>query len=141
MERDSFVLDLMSTIIETSVQTIPISGSSKADTDQNCFLEKSIPGWREHVKPYKEDAIFWHAIWESTGRPNKGFFKEMMTKTRNQYQYAIRRTKRMSNSLRARNLLQVSELGTVALLKEMKSIKGTKKSSSNLPDNQGSSSL
>ena len=41
MERDSFVLDLMSTIIETSHQTIPMSGSAKADPDKNCFLEKS----------------------------------------------------------------------------------------------------
>ena len=78
------MLDVMSAIIETSHETIPMSGSGKAAPDPDCFVEKSIPGWREHVQPYKEDAIFWHAIWESTGRPNRGPFKEMMTKTRNQ---------------------------------------------------------
>ena len=41
----------------------------------------------------------------------------------------------MANAIRARNLLQASQLGSVALLKEMKTIKGSKKTSCNLPDN------
>ena len=41
----------------------------------------------------------------------------------------------MSNAIRAQNLLKASERGTVDLLKEMKTIKGSKKSSCNLPDN------
>ena len=136
-ERDSFVLDLMTAIIETSHQTIPLSGSGRSSSDpsKNCFIEKSIPGWREHVDPYKQDAIFWHAIWQSSGRPNQGIFKEMMVKTRNQFHYAVRRTKKMSNAIRARSLLEAGQHGSVNLLKEMKSIKGSKKSSANLPDN------
>ena len=44
-------------------------------------------------------------------------------------------TKKMANAARARHLLEASQLGSVALLKEMKTIKGSKKSSCNLPDN------
>ena len=40
----------------------------------------------------------------------------------------------MSNSIRAQNLLKASEFGSVNLLKEMKTIKGSKKTSCNLPD-------
>ena len=45
-ERDNLVLDVMTAMIETSHQTIPMSGSRKAasDLDKNCFVEKSIPG-------------------------------------------------------------------------------------------------
>ena len=41
----------------------------------------------------------------------------------------------MSNSIRAQKLLKASEFGSVNLLKEMKTIKGSKKTSCNLPDN------
>ena len=41
----------------------------------------------------------------------------------------------MSNAIRARSLLEAGQHGSVNLLKEMKSIKGSKKSSANLPDN------
>ena len=77
----------------------------------------------------------WHSIWQSAGRPSHGGLKDFMSKTRNQYHYAIRRIKQMSNAIRAQNLLKASERGTVDLLKEMKTIKGSKKSSCNLPDN------
>ena len=68
---------------------------------------------------------------------NLGVLKEIMTRTRNQYHYAIRRCKKMSNSLRARNLLQASETDSCELLKEMKKIVGSKKGSQDLPDSVG----
>ena len=41
----------------------------------------------------------------------------------------------MSNAIRAQKLLKASELGQINLLKEMKTVKGSKKTSCNLPDN------
>ena len=87
-ERDSFVLDLMSSVIEVSHSAIPMVGGTKAtpiDPQKSCHLEKSIPGWREEVEPFKKGAIFWHTVWESAGRPSRGGLKEFMTKSRNQY--------------------------------------------------------
>jgi hypothetical protein len=69
-------------------------------------LEKSIPGWRDEVEPYKKDAVFWHAIWESAGRPNRGGMKDFIAKTRNQYHYSIRRVKKMSDSTVQDNYLK-----------------------------------
>ena len=60
-----------------------------------------------------------------------------MVRTRNQYHYAVRRLKKMSNSIRSRQLLQASEEGSVKLLAEMKKIKGSKKGSDSLPDSVG----
>ena len=28
-----------------------------------------IPGWTDAVKPFKDNAFFWHQIWQSAGRP------------------------------------------------------------------------
>ena len=60
-----------------------------------------------------------------------------MSRTRNQYQYAIRRAKKMANSLQARKLLEASEKDSCQLLLEMKKIKGDKKSKGDLPDMVG----
>ena len=100
-------------------------------------MERAIPGWKEMVQPYKEDASFWHGVWQSADRPNSGVLKEIMTRTRNQFYYAVRRVKKMSSSLQARKLLEASEMGSCELLKEMKKIKGDKKDTSDLPDSVG----
>ena len=86
---------------------------------------------------YKDDAVFWHGVWQSADRPAHGELKNIMTRTRNQYHYAIRRVRKMANSLRARNLLQASETSSCDLLKEMKKIKGSKKDQGDLPDSVG----
>ena len=95
-ERDSHVLDLLSVMIEASHVTIPMSGGKKhhSDPNRNCPVEKSIPGWRENVEPYREDAIFWHSVWKSAGSPSSGVLRNIMAKTRNQYHYSIRRVKK-----------------------------------------------
>ena len=63
-ERDSYVLDIMSAIIETSHETVPLSGGKKntSNPSQNCPVEKTLPGWREEAAPFKEDALFWHTV-------------------------------------------------------------------------------
>jgi hypothetical protein len=107
--------------------------SSKPD----CPIDKTIPGWRDIVEPYKQDAVFWHGVWQSADRPSHGELKNIMTRTRNQYHYAIRRVKKMANTLRARNLLQASETSSCELLKEMKKLKGSNKDTSDLPSTVG----
>ena len=32
---------------------------------------KVVPGWSESVKPFREDAMFWHAVWKSSGKPTQ----------------------------------------------------------------------
>ena len=57
-----------------------------------------------------------------------------MARTRNQYHYSIRRTKKMSDSIRAKRLWEASEQGSIDLMNEMKKIKGSKKVHEDLPD-------
>ena len=74
LERDKYMLDILSTLIETSHTVIPLTngGARKWDPDKNCPVTKAIPGWRAQVEPFREDSLFWHGIWLSAGRPNKG---------------------------------------------------------------------
>ena len=55
-----------------------------------CPVTKAIPGWREDVEPQRQDSLFWHNIWLSAGKPNKGVMFEIMKRTRDIYHYAVR---------------------------------------------------
>jgi hypothetical protein len=91
-------------------------------------------GWKDMVHPYRKDAAFWHGVWESAGRPDRGELRNIMVRTRNQFHLAVRREKKMSKSIRARKLLEASESGSVNLLGEMKKIKGGKNVHADLPE-------
>ena len=135
-ERDSYVLDVMTAMIESSHQGIPLSGGKKNNSNprQNCPVDKCVPGWKEEIAPFKEDALFWHSVWQSAGSPSKGVLRDIMARTRNKYHYAIRRVRRQSKNIRAANLLAAANTGDIDLLKEMKRVKGSSKGGQTLPD-------
>ena len=29
----------------------------------------NIPNWKNEIEPFRDDAIFWHSLWLSTGKP------------------------------------------------------------------------
>ena len=68
-DRDRYVLDVLCAIMESSHQSIPLSSSGKPPSKQKT---DQIPGWKENVAPAKSDALFWHSVWMSEGRPAAG---------------------------------------------------------------------
>ena len=36
--------------------------------------KKSIPGWDDEVKPFREEAMSWHSLWISAGKPINNTF-------------------------------------------------------------------
>ena len=143
LDRDSLVLDIMSSVIETSHNTIPMSQGGKgrkSDPTKKCPVENVIPGWSEAVAPYKNDAAFWHFLWREAGRPDRGEVRDIMVKTRNQYHYAVRKVKRLAGNIRSKKLMEASETGSIQLLKEMKKVKGDKKDKPDLPETVGDTS-
>ena len=66
----------MSNLIEVSHLTIPLSGGGKP---------KQSFGWEVEVEPFKQDAVFWHRISTSGGRPSTGVVRDVMAKTENRY--------------------------------------------------------
>ena len=133
-ERDSMVLDMLVSIIEVSHSSIPMVGGRTMKTGAR-GKPGSIPGWKEVVEPFQEDARFWHSIWRSADRPSTGVLYSIMVKTRNSYHYAIRRARKTSDLVRAKKLFEASETGSTDLLKELKCIRKGGKTSADLPDN------
>jgi hypothetical protein len=57
---------------------IPTKSKTKSST-------KCIPGWNEHVVPFKEQAILWHNLWQDNGRPRYGHIADIRRSTRARY--------------------------------------------------------
>ena len=87
----------------------------KVDPEKKCPISHNIPGWRESVQPLRESSLFWHSVWISAGRPSTGVLRDIMAKTRNKYHLAIRRAKNMSDSVRAKKLLEAAQTGDINL--------------------------
>ena len=128
-DRDRYVVDVMCAIMESSHQSIPMSssGSSGKKKDQ-------LPGWEENVAPAKEDALFWHSVWMSAARPATGELHRLMAWTRNKYHYAVRKAKRLADTIKSRKLLEAAEEGNAALMEEMKKSMNTKVVEQSVPE-------
>ena len=90
-DKDRHVLDVMCAIMEASHECIPLSSTAR-----QAGKRENLPGWKENVAPAKKDALFWHSVWMSAGRPTSGGLYQVMRWTRNKFHYAVRRAKRLS---------------------------------------------
>ena len=59
---DKFIVDLLESIVDSSSCLI-------TDKKHSNSKNKPIFGWNEEVRPFKENAMFWHSVWMSAGRP------------------------------------------------------------------------
>ena len=61
------------------------------------ILRTSMPmiaGWNDHVKPYKEQSVFWHIIWQDNGCPRHGIIYDIKRRTQAKYSRVIKTTTR-----------------------------------------------
>lgn len=130
-DRDSHVLDVMFAIMEASHECIPLSAKIRPPGKGK---RENHPGWKENVAPAKDDALFWHGVWRSAGRPNTGGLYQVMCWSRNQFHYAVRRAKRLAANIKARKLLEAAEEGNIALMKEMRNTLGRKTCGQAVPE-------
>ena len=122
-DRDCYVLDMMGAMIEASIETLPKTGGKGRVDAKEGDSYGAIPGWNETVEPRRQDAIHWHAIWLSAGKPNKGVLHSVMASTRNKYHYAIRAVRRQADVIKAKKLWEANQRGPMDLIKEMKALK------------------
>ena len=97
------MLSILTTIIETSYQTIPLNNPKRKG---NKFKLKK--GWNTRVAPLRKDAIKWHKVWTQEGKPKEGWLKDTMVKTRKAYHQEIKIIKKEEDKLRAQKLPEAS---------------------------------
>ena len=72
---------------------------------------KVVPGWKDIVRPFHDNAKFWNAVWVSAGKPLNNSLHAVMKLTRNRYHYAIRKCKRASEIIIKNKMLDSSLSG------------------------------
>ena len=122
------MLEVLSSLIESSHISIPLTRQAG-----KVKKEKNLPGWKQHVEPFRSDAQFWHFIWLSLGRPNTGHLYRVMCWTRNKFHYAVRKLKKIKVKLKAEQPLIASERGDIELMAAMKDIRGKKQTGQTMP--------
>ena len=119
LDRDGHVVDVLTSVVEASHSAIPLTKKARAKGSS-----PSIPGWKQQVEPFRQDAMFWHSIWLSLNKPNSGQLFRLMQWTRNKYHYSVRKLKKQSENILAKKLVEASENSEIDLLNEMKNIRG-----------------
>ena len=135
-DRDTFMLDILLSMVETSHTSIPLCGGRRVGSTAKSGC-KAIPGWTEEVEPFRMESMYWQRVWLAEGRPSHGWLHATMVKKRTQYHYAVRRLKRKADLIRAGKLFVASMESDLHLLKEMKAIKGGNLCQTELPDTVG----
>ena len=121
--RDSFMLDILMNLVESSYTTLPMVGGRQGSGAGVRGSRGGLPGWQEEAEPFRQVSLYWYNIWLREGRPSQGWLHSTMVRKRTQYHYAVRRLRRRADHVRAEKLFEASMLGDVNLLKEMRNIK------------------
>ena len=87
---------------------------------------KATPGFEVKVKPFKEDAYFWHAIWKSAGRPLNNQLHTIMKRTRNIYHREFKKCQKSEKLIKKSRLLDAGLNGEGDLFQEVKKMRKTR---------------
>ena len=96
---DELCNKVFDSITIASESNIPLTQSNNSKTTL-------IPGWTDYIQEYKEQSVFWKALWLSAGRPIDNDLHRNMKFFRNQYHYAIRRVKNHETKIRKNKFAQ-----------------------------------
>ena len=129
-DRDSHVIDILCTIVETSYSCIPLTAKPRSSkTEGHC-----LPNWNTIVAPKKADSLFWHSVWKDAGSPQSGGLHQVMCQARRDYHTAVKKAKRTAANAKAEELLAASEAGDAALIYELKKSLDKKYISQRIPE-------
>lgn len=123
---DDNVSNLIKILNNSCVECIPSIKPAVVNDNKHC-----IPGWKEHVAPFKLESDYHRAIWISAGKPmhdflNYGNYHPLyvaMKHYRNQYHFAIRRLKKSTDLVKHNNMLNSCILGGSDIFNEIKKLR------------------
>ena len=122
-DLDIFTMELLETMQGVAEENLPMPASGGATSKKE---KKHIPGWTEAVKPFREEAYFWHQVWMSYGRPLNTEIHVMMKKTKNRYHYQYNKYRRAEDKIKRSKLLNSCLNGEGDLFSEIKSFRKSK---------------
>ena len=131
---DIYTLEILEVITKSVQNNIPHTNPS--------VTKKIIPGWKDIIKPYKDQARFWYSIWESAGRPQNTNLHIIMKNTRNKFHYMLRKVQKKEKLLRKDKFVTECLSGNVNnILKEIKQIRQQNNAANTVDGKSGSRNI
>ena len=58
------MIDLIASICDAGRECLPQTGGKPPENkNEPDAIVKVLPGWKEHVAPYRDKAVFWFRVW------------------------------------------------------------------------------
>ena len=115
-------MELLETMQYVVEEVLPIQGSGGFESSK----QRTVPGWSESVKPFREEAYFWHQVWVSCGRPLNTELHCIMKKSRNKYHYEYKKCSKAETKIKSNKLLDSCLNGGGDLFKQIKAMRKSK---------------
>ena len=116
-DLDQYTLAVLEAIQAAAEESLP------SPVYQANKKRKVIPGWVSEVKPYRDNAFFWHQIWKSCGRPINTEIHRIMKNTRNVYHFQFRKCKKAEEKIKRDNLLNACMGNGGDIFKQIKALR------------------
>ena len=130
-QHDDYIIQKL----EESIDIFKFCANSAIPSKTYKMGSKSIHGWNDFVKPYKDESMWWHDIWKSVGSPTTGPLADKRRLTRSKYHWAIKKARRDTDMLILNeSAKQLASKSFREFWSTMKRIKGTNKVTSNVID-------
>ena len=119
-DADTFITGILECVQSAASSSLPSSSSSKSSSSSS---NQKLPGWKDFVKPFRDDSYFWHQIWTSAGKPINIELQRITKRTRNMYHYQYRKTE---GKIVKNKLVDACINGNGDIFKEIKKIHAAK---------------
>ena len=64
-KADEFISKVLQSVEDAAAEALPTPSEPRTLPSRT----KVFPGWKTFVKPFRDNAFFWHQVWSSAGRP------------------------------------------------------------------------
>ena len=99
---DNYVEDVLNAINISACESLPIPVQTRANLSKS---SNRLAGWSSEVKPFKDQSMFWAAVWKSAGRPLNNELHNTMKKWRNIYHYQVKKISKAQDEIKKSKLL------------------------------------
>ena len=121
-KADDFICDLLECVEAAAAEALPTPNQSRTLPSNT----KLVPGWKTFVKPFRDNAYFWHQVWVSAGRPLNTELHRIMKKTRNIFHFQYRKCKKSEELITKNKLLDACINGSGDIFSEIKKLRKSK---------------
>ena len=121
-DTDNLAINILETVQSCAFENLPVPKPPNKSAKKKC----PKPGWSEHVRPFRDDSLFWHQVWKSAGRPINTVLHSIMKRTRNIYHYQLKKIRKSEDLIRKNKLLYACVNGNGEIFTEIKKMRNFK---------------